>query len=266
MPVLWGTDYEVGSDRLLLDVVSGAGVPAEAKNAFENLKEASAASYARYEETGSPQYIFSFAGDPALVTAVRDAWHNPDPISDLALNSLEQTLTINNLWVQGKGYESNAARAAHQRENFLRYWRAEKADGRTPKVMAKYGGSHIVRGLSQTAVFDLGTLLPDIAELEGGHSFSILVLPGDGSMTAVLNPSNWTFEAKPAKDGYARGIGPLANAAYEDKFTLIDLVPLRSIAGTRRGSLNDELFRIIHGFDMLLVMSGSTASGELQHD
>jgi hypothetical protein len=57
--------------------------------------------------------------------------------------------------------------------------------------MAKYGASHIVRGLSQTAVYDLGTLLPEIAAIEGGHSFSLLVLPGAGSSIAGLNPSNW---------------------------------------------------------------------------
>jgi hypothetical protein len=33
-----------------------------------------------------------------------------------------------------------------------------------------------------------------------------------------------------------------------------------------RGELDDELFRVVHGFDMLLVMSGSTPSAELDHD
>ena len=85
-------------------------------------------------------------------------------------------------------------------------------------------------------------------------------------MTAVMNPSTWTYEPKPGKDGYARGLGPLTAAAHEDAFTLIDLVPLRSIVGTRRGSLDDNLFRVIHGFDMLLVMSGSTPSEQVELD
>ena len=33
-----------------------------------------------------------------------------------------------------------------------------------------------------------------------------------------------------------------------------------------RGDLDDELFRAIHGFDMLLVMSGSTPSEQVELD
>ncbi len=132
--------------------------------------------------------------------------------------------------------------------------------------MAKYGASHIVRGLSQTAVFDLGTLLPEIAALEGGRSFSLLVVPGAESLVAVFNPQKWGFEPRPAKDGYNKGIEPLVGAAFDDDFTLIDLAALRPVVGRSRGDLDDELFRVVHGFDMLLVMSGSTPARELEHD
>lgn len=265
-PVFWGTDYEVASDRQLISLLKSAEKPAEAEAALDAVADTSAATWAKYEETGSPQYIFSFAGDPQLVRAVREAWPRPDAQSDIILNTLEKTLSINQLWVQGRGWESNNARAALQRENFLRYWHAAKRNGAAPRVMAKYGGSHIVRGLSQTAVYDLGTLLPEIAAFEGGRSISLLVVPGAESMTAVLNPSTWSYEPRPAKDGYADGIESLMDAAHKDAFTLIDLAALRPIVGMNRKSSGEELFRLIHGFDLLLVMSGSTASGELEHD
>ena len=197
---------------------------------------------------------------------MREAWPDPDPRSRIILNTLEQTLAINRLWVEGKAWESNQARAALQRQNFLRYWQAEKQRGAAPRVMAKYGASHIVRGRSQTAVFDLGTLLPEIAEIEGEHSISMMVVPGAGASIARLNPATWDFESSAPKDNYGRGIEPLTNAAYENTFTLIDLVALRPVVGMNRRDLDDELFRIIHGFDMLLVMSGSTPSGVLEHE
>lgn len=262
-PALWGTDYEVAGDRQLLKLLGQADKPAAAQAALAELASASAASWAEYEEKRAPQFIFSFAGDPALVRAVREAWPDPDPRSATILNTLEQTLAVNRLWVQGKAWESNAARAALQRQNFLRYWRAEKQAGRIPRVVAKYGASHMVRGLSQTAVFDLGTLLPEIAALEGGHSFSVMVVPGVGSLVATLDPSTWTYEPHPAEGGYLEGIGPLTRAAFDDAFTLIDLRGLRPIVGMNRRGLDEELFRIVHGFDMLLVMSGSTASSQL---
>lgn len=265
-PVLWGTDYEVAGDRQLLKLLAEADKPAAAEAALDALVAASTASWAQYEETRSPQFIFSFAGDPALVRALRDAWPDPDPQSAVILDTLEHTLTVNNLWVQGKPWESNAARAALQRENFLRYWRAAKQAGDKPKVLAKLGASHLVRGLSQTAVYDLGTLLPEIAALEGGRSVSVMVVPGKDAMIAGLNPSAWAYEPRPAEGSYLEGLAPLLSAAFDDAFTLIDLAALRPVAGMNRGDLHDELFRTVHGFDMLLVMTGSSSSGELEHD
>ena len=130
----------------------------------------------------------------------------------------------------------------------------------------KYGSSHIVRGLSPTAVFDLGTLLPELAALEGGHSFSVMIMPGAGTEIAGLNPSTWAYEPRPAEGGYIKDIKPLMDAAFEDQFTLIDLRPLRAVAGMKRRDQTDEIFRIVHGFDMLLVLSGSTPASELDHD
>ena len=264
--VFWGTDYEVAGDRQLIKLLERAEKPAAAEAALETVAEASAASWAEYERTGNPQFIFSFAGDPALVGALRKAWPDPDPQSVVILNTLEKTLDINSLWVQGRAWESNHHRSALMRENLLRYWRAEKQRGRAPRVMAKFGASHMVRGRSQTAVYDLGALLPEIAALEGSHSFSMIVVPGAGSSIAALNPSTWSYEPRPAEGGYVAGIEPLMNAAFDDAFTLIDLASLRPVVGMNRGELDDELFRVVHGFDMLLVMSGSTPSAELEHD
>jgi hypothetical protein len=132
--------------------------------------------------------------------------------------------------------------------------------------MIKLGANHVVRGRNHTATFDLGTLLPEIAAIEGVRSASILVLPGKGSLTAVLNPSSWSYEPKPAKDNYARGIDVLTDAVYPDAFTLIDLAALRPMVGTRIDQYGVDVVRIVHGFDMLLVMSGSAASSELDHD
>lgn len=264
--VLWGTDYEVAGDRQLLKLLQAAGKPAAAQAALDAVAAASAAAWAKYEETRGPQFIYSFSGDPALVRAVREAWPEPDPQSAVILHTLEETLSINNLWMQGRAWESNERRAALMRGNFLRYWSGAKRRGEAPKVMAKFGASHLVRGQSMTEVFDLGTLLPEIAALEGSRSFSVMVVPGSGSSIAALNPSAWSYEPQPAEGGYIDSIGPITVAAFEDAFTLIDLTALRPVVGMDLGKVDKELFRIIHGYDMLLVMSGSTASGELDHD
>jgi len=96
-------------------------------------------------------------------------------------------------------------------------------------------------------------------------SADFLVLPGVGSNAAVFNPMEWRYEAQPAKDSYGKGLESILSAAYPDAFTLIDLRPLRPLVGTwREGTTTYDLMRTVHGFDAVLVLSGSTPSSNLR--
>jgi hypothetical protein len=258
-PLLWGADYEVGGDRHLLRTLAGQDMPAAAREALDALASASHAGWAQFYETGNPQFIFSFTGDPSLVRSVITAWPQRDDESDWILHTLEETLEINRLWVNGQAWRSNERRAALLRGNFLRYWMQEKKAGRTPRALFKFGASHVVRGRNMTDTFDLGALLPEMAALEGQSSFSMLVLPGAGAQVARFNPVEWSYQPVPAKGGYTDGMQPILDAAFADAFTLIDLRPLRAIVGMRP-DVPQALARIVHGFDSVLVMTGSTPS------
>src|SRR6476661_1400817 len=48
--------------------------PAAPRQTLDKVTAASIASWARYEETKNPQFVFSFAGDPRLVEAVEQSW------------------------------------------------------------------------------------------------------------------------------------------------------------------------------------------------
>ena len=264
--VLWGIDYEVASDRRLLNQLQNAPRPDSADQPLNALVAASEDAWASYAKTGNISLAFSFAGDPALVRDVRNSWPDPGDEVSLLLETLETTLEINRLWVEGRGWESNALRAGFMRSNFRRHWRNAKSQGGAPKMMAKLGASHLVRGINMTGTFDLGTLLPEIAAIEGRRSFSIMIVPGLNSKVAVLDPTTWTYSPQPAKDGYSKGIDLITEAAYPESYTLIDLAPLRPIVSKREKTFGSRMIQIVHGFDMLLVMSGSTASSELEHD
>lgn len=262
--VFWGLDYEVGADRTLIGLLEQAPKPPAARTALAALRQASSDSWAKYAETRNPQYIYGFSGDPDLVRAVRAAWPRPDGRSAWTLDVLEETFEINRLFFARRGWDSNRRRAALIRENFLRHWRAEAAAGRAPRAMFKMGSGHLIRGRSNTEVFDLGTLLPEAAALQGGSTFSMMVLPGAGAPTAVFDPARWTYGPRTPKDAYAAGLEPLTAAALPDAFTLIDLRPLRPLLPwSRARTAHIDLTRTVHGFDSLLVMSGSTASANL---
>ena len=259
-PVFWGVDYEVGGDRLLISLLERKKKPAAAESALAALKTASTDSWAQYSSTKNPQFIYSFAGDPALVRAVRDAWPERDAEASAVLLALEETFEINKLWTARRGFASNVRRSTFMRSNFISHWQAEKRAGRTPRVFAKLGASHLTRGRNLSETYDLGSLLPEIAALEGSKAFHLLVLPGAGSQAAVFNAVEWTYEPKAAKDGYGKGLEPILNAAHPDAFTLIDLRPLRPLLGSWREGTSYDLMRTVHGYDAVLVLSGSTAS------
>ncbi|MEZ5959880.1 MAG: hypothetical protein R3C30_05565 [Hyphomonadaceae bacterium] len=259
---IWGLDYEVGGDRRLIQILKTKRKPTSAATALAALEAASAASWAQYAETRGPQYIFSFSGDPTLVAAVRTAWPNADAEARSILTTLEETLAINQLWVQRRGWESNQRRAELNRANLRRYWAAEGE--RNPKVMFKFGASHVVRGLSHTQVLDIGTHVSEHAALMGAKSFHIAVFPGASSQVAQFDPTSWTYRPSEAGTYAEEGMTPLMAAAYPDGYTLIDLRPIRSLVfGARHKALDADLVRTIHGFDALLVLTGATASANL---
>jgi hypothetical protein len=114
-----------------------------------------------------------------------------------------------------------------------------------------------------TEVYDLGSLLPELAALEGSRIFNLLVLPGKDSRAAVLDPTTMRYVAGEPKDSYVEGLELITDQVAPDAFTLIDLRPLRPLLSRIREGVHPELMRTVHGYDALLVMSGSTPSSNL---
>jgi len=255
---LWGMDYDVGADRFLIRKLKSRPKPPRAVGALNALETASNASWVRYDETHNPQFIFSFAGDPELVVAVRHEWPKADLESRSILDTLEATLSINQLWTQGKGYESNLARSRLLRANLLRYWRKKSPDAR---LFMKMGASHMVRGVNMSDVFDLGTFVPDLVAERGGSAFQMLVLPGPGTQTANLDPTKFLY-VPGNRDEYGAGMDIFDRAVLPGTFTLFDTAPLRSLASSS-GDVPLPLWRIIHGFDAVLILTGSTPSSNI---
>ena len=261
-PFLWGLDYDVAADRYLLGQLHAKSKPAAARHTLDKVTAASAASWARYEETKNPQFVFSFAGDPRLVEAVEQSWPHADGESRIILQTLRETLAINQLWGGGNGYESNLRRSRLMRANLLRYWREKERLDPDGRLFMKMGASHLVRGVNMSDVFDLGTLVPELVATRGGSSVQLLVLPGPQSQTANLDPTRFVY-VPGNRDEYGEGMDIFDKAILPDTFTLFDTAPLRPIASSSSGDVPLPLWRVIHGFDAVLVMTGSKPSMNL---
>lgn len=261
-PLLWGLDYELTSDRFLIKTLKSLPKPAAATRALAALESASAASWRQYSDTHDPRFIFSFAGDPALVANVRGAWPGADTGTNVILTTLEETFAINRSWSEGNGYGSNLRRSQLMRTNLLRYWRELERRDPQARLFIKLGASHVIRGLSFTGVFDVGTMVPELAAARGGTAFHLLVLPGAGSETATFDPTRFRYFPG-HRNEYGKSMELFHAATSPDTFTIFDTAPLRPIAKTDDGDLDPTLLKVIHGFDGVLVMTGSRPSADL---
>ena len=260
--VLWGLDRELFSDRYLISKLE-ARVPRRARESFTRLKEASTNAWARHQQNPSPENLFGLSQDPAVVSAVRTAWTNPDRESDTLLGTLEESLAVSAAG-RTSGWAYSQRRAQWKRNNLAERLREERARGSTPKVMLKFGYNHMIRGANYVNTFDLGAMTDEVAALDGGRAFHILVLPGPGSRQAVLGPgrsfvsvSSDEFDEFRAGDQRLTHVLSKANATGHE---VIDLAALRPLAMRGLEGWNSDVIRTIHGYDAAVIWKGARAS------
>ena len=259
--VLWGFDREIFSDRYLISRLEPR-VPPRARESFTRLKAASLNAYAEQQKDPGPPFLFT--QDPALVSTVRAEWPNPDRESDMILRTLEESLAINAVARTGTAWDSSERRAQWMRNNFAERLREERARGTQPKLMMKFGYNHMIRGANYVNIFDLGSMTDEVAALNGGHAFHILVLPGTGSHQAVLGPnrsfvsvSSDEFDEFQAGDKRLTRVLSNANATGHE---VIDLRPLRTLAMRGLEGWNTDVVKTIHGYDAAVIWKGAHAS------
>lgn len=259
--VLWGFDREIFSDRYLISRLEPR-VPRGARESFTRLKEASTNAGALQQQNQGPPFLFS-SQDPAVVSAVRASWPNPDRESDTILRTLEESLAINAVARTGTAWDSSERRAQWMRNGLAARLREERRES-PPKVMMKFGYNHMIRGANYVNIFDLGTMPDEVAALSGGRAFHIIVLPGTGSRQAVLGPgrsfvsvSSDEFDEFRAGDQRLTRVLANANATGHE---VIDLRALRPLAMRGLESWNADVVRTIHGYDAAVIWKGARAS------
>ena len=263
--VLWGLDREIFGDRYLISKLE-AKAPRRARESLMRLKEASTNAWARYQQNPIAPNIFSLSQDPAVVSAVRTAWPNPDRESDTILRTLEETLAISAAARTEGAWAYSQRRAQWNRNNLAVRLREERGRGSPPKVMLKFGYNHMIRGANYLNVFDLGAMTDEVAALEGGRAFHILVIPGPGSRQAVLElnyapVSSEEYDEFKAGDQRLTRVLPNANATGHE---VIDFRVLRPLALRGLEGWNPDVVRTIHGYDAAVIWKGAHASSPLR--
>ncbi|MFL5488008.1 MAG: hypothetical protein ACJ8AJ_05925 [Gemmatimonadaceae bacterium] len=259
---LWGFDREIFSDRYLIARLEPR-VPRSAKESFTRLKEASTSAAARQQQNQGPPFLFS-SPDPAVVSAVRAAWRNPDRDSDTILRTLEESLAINAVAQTGTAWDSSERRAQWMRNSLAAVLREDRGRASPPKVLMKAGYNHMIRGLNYVNIFDVGSLPDEVAALTADRAFHIIVLPGQGSRQAVLGPgrsfvSVSSDEFDEFRAGDQRLTRVLSNASATGH-EVIDLRAVRPLATRGLEGWNSDVVKTIHGYDAAVIWKGAHAS------
>ena len=265
--VLWGLDREIFSDRYLISRLE-ARVPQRAREAFDRLKQASANAQARSEQTRNPDDMFLLAEDPALVSAVRAGWPNPDQESDQIMRTLQESLAIETAERTGGMWPYMQRRTEWMRGNLAARLKEEQGRKVQPKVMMKFGYNHMIRGANYVNVFDLGAMADEVAALTGERAFHIIVLPSPGSRQAVPGPrrsfgsgATDDFDDFQTGDGRLTRVLPNASATGHE---VINLRALRPLAMRGLEGWNPDVVRTIYGYDAAVIWKGAHASSGLE--
>lgn len=147
---------------------------------------------------------------------------------------------------QPTGYDSNLEREENMKSLFMsEYRRAQAAGDPLPKVLLKFGHWHTIRGINWGNVFTLGNFVSDFAHSNGTKTFSLALYRNNAAGDYGVLSASPDFK-------------PLADVADKDKWTVVDLRPLRKFihAGQIKGA-SAELKRMIFGFDAALLIGGA---------
>ena len=133
---------------------------------------------------------------------------------------------------------------------------AEQREGKKPRVFFKFGGTHMMRGLSSTHVPSFGNFVQDFAQAEGLSTFHVMLLCGPGTKAGDLtgNPADCSIDL-------ATAFPDLVSHVDAKNPTLFDLKSWKD-KPRRWAHLPAETRELIWAYDALLfVPNGKPAQG-----
>jgi hypothetical protein len=263
---IWGLDQEfVMSAKLHLKRLVELAPNRQARRVVEEYNQKAQTEFNRMVESKNPSNVF-------LASATEDDFKklsaalDPKPGSEAAeiFDELKESWEIYTKQFRGQVYEANDQRAQLMKRHFLRYYNeALREEKSPPKVLFKFGMNHMKRGRSFINVFDVGSLVPDIAFANGAKSFHLLVIGASGTQNTYLPfvgneaDKNKKYDVvKVFKDYASADVKPLIASAGEDKsWAVIDFRPLRPlITNGKLGKIDKGLEELIYGYDAVLII------------
>ncbi|MFN8572084.1 MAG: hypothetical protein U0132_08510 [Gemmatimonadaceae bacterium] len=255
---IWGLDYDVSADRFYLRELETLAPPS-GKAAVRRARESADSGFAMTFSQHNPSKLFAWSAPDSVFTALRAAFGGTIPARARDIIDLfERTARINRLFLSGRGYESNLMRSQFMRENLAKALAASEHQQPAPRVLFKFGGSHMMRGWNYTNTLDLGTAATIVAEGRGERAFNLLVLGGAGSKSSRMNILSGQYEPTGKPEVELPFTTWLLPALARSGWSLFDMGAVRREYLSGGSTLNAAQDRFLHAYDAILVLTGST--------
>jgi hypothetical protein len=259
----WGLDQEfIGSAGWLLDLIKQQHLTpkAEAKIRFlqaEEQRDAEAAA-----RTGDPAALFLFQVDDHELVETREVLKAD---GNQAANTIFDELVLSHtIYASHKANRdgSNHARALLLKETFLHDLEDLDNARKPPRVLLKFGESHLYKGINPLRQRDLGNFVAELADGQGANSLHIAVLGVRGThrlYAGYRRPTRLEPFTLDLDDDYT-WLKPAFADLMSPGWTEFDL---RGLRFRKLRGLGPEWERMIYGYDFLILVPELTPADPL---
>ena len=257
----------LGSSGYLLHLIGETHPSEEIQTALDRLLSENEGGEKKANETHNPQDLFMFSANDAVLgqfKALLD--ESSSPKARTLFDALLESRNIYRKHFESR-FDSKRERSLLMKHNFTEDLpSARAAEGKTPKILMKFGAYHMQKGFNLIRNNDVGNFVAELADGLGVQSIHIFVLAVKGSQLAFGGVG---LPYKPAEFDYSDKDSPylFLKSAFENLepngWTVFDLRPLRRTFGSL-GQVDPEMEKVIFGYDLLVLIPVATPSSQIR--
>lgn len=256
---VWGLDQEfVLSPAIHLERLAQLATTADAREAVRKMQERNAAGDAKMRSEKNPAAVLMMTAPPADFDALAAAFPKTGEAARI-IEELRESAAIYQAWMSGRNYENNLTRSLLMKRHFRTYYdEAVRGGEATPRVLMKFGMSHMMRGPSMVEVFDIGTMLPELAAMNATKAFSTVILYKKGHVNE-LTPFSKDDSARSTEYDAIKSrnvlldVTPFLDVAAGPQWMVIDLRAIRPLMG-KKMPVDPGVARIVWAFDSAVIV------------
>ncbi len=244
---VYGTDQILmNADRLICSELKIKTKNKEARKIYESIEEKSKVYFSDFLKNPSkPMYMLTDDFEKQISEL-------------LALNvSLDEKEKIEALLLSAKIYkeQNHHLRVQLMKNNLMNVY----AKWINKKNLFKYGAGHLPRGESFLKIYDIGSLVDNIADSKFKKSLHILIVGKSGAQGSPFK--GFPEQAVDENCDDLKALKPLFSAVEGSQWHSFDMLPLRKALEDGKLIVNDiTLSRIIKGYDIVVIIPKVTAA------